>query len=93
MTTIARRILVSGTVTGVGFRYSARREAQACPGLQGYVRNASQRQVECVLQGESRDVEAMTAWLRHGPPGARVVDMSVIEIPVDENRGLFRVTY
>ena len=89
----AYRVLVSGVVTGVGFRYSTLRQAAHYPGLRGYVRNASSRTVECVLQGPENHVRAMIDWLRHGPALARVIECKVSEIPTDPNRRPFRVTY
>ena len=91
MSIVARRVLVSGTVTGVGFRYSTLREARYYPGLRGNVHNATTRQVECVLQGDASDVEAMVRWLRLGPPSAQVVEVEVVNIPVDGTRGPFRI--
>lgn len=78
----AYRVLVRGIVTGVGFRYSARREAARLGELQGYVRNADMRTVECVVQGPETEVNAMLAWLRHGPPAAEVTSCDVQPIAV-----------
>jgi acylphosphatase len=67
---------VIGRVQGVGFRYFARREAQAL-GLDGWVANESNGSVRCVAEGPRDQLEAFLAQLRDGPPGAfveRVVD-------------------
>jgi acylphosphatase len=67
---------VIGRVQGVGFRYFARREAEAL-GLDGWVANESNGSVRCVAEGPRDLLEAFLARLRDGPPGAfveRVVD-------------------
>ena len=91
MARIARRVAVTGRVTGVGFRYAALRAAAELPGLTGFVRNADWDTVECVIQGESEQVEAMTAWLRRGPLGAEVSGCQVSSIPVLEGREPFHI--
>lgn len=93
MATAAVRVTVRGLVTGVGFRYSARREAASFPTLRGYVRNADSRTVECVLQGQPEHVQHMLDWLQHGPPSARVTDCSVTRIPACTDLDLFQITF
>lgn len=70
-------IMVEGTVTGVGFRFSALREAQRYPNIAGYVRNATPRQVEAVVQGPDDEVDEFADWFRHGPPSAHVVSCTI----------------
>ena len=58
-------MLVSGTVTGVGFRYRAVWIAQAL-GITGWVRNTSDdRQVEMALQGTRAAIDEMMDRLKH----------------------------
>jgi acylphosphatase len=54
---VARRVLYTGRVQGVGFRYTARRIAQQYP-VGGYVRNLANGQVELVAEGADQDVAA-----------------------------------
>ena len=77
---LTRQIRVSGRVQGVGYRISLEREALRL-GVTGWVRNRNDGTVEAVLQGTSQAVEALIAWARRGPPGARVarVDESALE--------------
>ena len=89
----ACRILISGMVTGVGFRYYALRQAEHYADLRGYVRNLDDRTVECVLQGPETALEAMTASLRRGPPSARVTDFRISSLPVDPHQPYFHVAY
>jgi len=67
----AVRVLVSGRVQGVGFRYFVAGEAKRLA-LAGFVRNLRDGRVEAVISGESAEVEALLAACRQGPPGSRV---------------------
>ena len=67
----ARRVLVSGRVQGVGFRYFVAGEARAL-GLAGFVRNLRDGRVEAEVCGPADKVEALIAACRRGPPGSRV---------------------
>lgn len=74
MTTGACRFIVTGNVQGVFFRASARDEARRL-GLRGYAKNLPDGSVEVVAAGDAVAIEALTAWLRHGPPMAKVADV------------------
>ena len=74
------KVIVHGMVTGVGFRYSAMREARRIGGLYGYVRNRDSQTVECVVQGPESRVEEFIDWLRRGPVMARIDSCHVSEI-------------
>jgi acylphosphatase len=63
--------LISGRVQGVGFRYSCCHEARRL-GLSGWVRNTINGDVEVWAEGSREKLDALLAWLRQGPPGARV---------------------
>ncbi|GAB6196730.1 acylphosphatase [Lysobacter xanthus] len=65
------RFLVSGRVQGVAFRAATRHEALAL-GLRGHARNLPDGRVEVVAHGDPAAVEALAAWLAHGPSLARV---------------------
>ena len=58
MTTSKKRVHVyySGSVQGVGFRFTAERLASKL-GLKGWVRNAEDGRVELVCEGEPADIE------------------------------------
>lgn len=70
------QVVVEGRVQGVFFRGSVRDEA-ARRGVRGWVRNRADGSVEAVLEGAPDAVEQVVAFMRHGPPGARVVDAQV----------------
>ena len=67
----AARFFVSGKVQGVWFRASTRDEALRL-GLQGYARNLDDGRVEVLVAGDAGAIDALAAWLGHGPPLARV---------------------
>jgi len=72
------RVVVSGDVQGVGFRWSARDEA-AGRGVAGWVRNRPDGRVEAVFGGSPDAVDAMVAWCRNGPRWATVSGVHVVE--------------
>ena len=65
------RFLVSGKVQGVCFRAATRDEALRL-GLRGHARNLPDGRVEVLAAGDSALIDRLAAWLRHGPPHARV---------------------
>jgi len=75
---VKRRIVVAGRVQGVGFRDFARRAALRL-GVAGWVRNRRDGAVEALIAGPAEAVEALLAELRRGPPGARVVRLTIVE--------------
>jgi acylphosphatase len=62
---------VIGRVQGVGFRYSATMEARRLR-LSGWVRNATNGDVEVWAEGAEEKLKTFLAWLRHGPQYSRV---------------------
>lgn len=72
------RVLVSGDVHGVGFRWSTRAEADG-RGLAGWVRNLRDGRVEAVFEGPEEDVDALVAWCRTGPRWASVTGVDAVE--------------
>lgn len=76
MERVRARVLVVGRVQGVFFRAETRREAGVL-GLEGWVRNLPDGNVEAVFEGDRASVGAAVEWCRHGPPHASVEDVSV----------------
>jgi len=62
---------VSGKVQGVGFRYSAAREAMRL-GVNGWVKNAANGDVEVWAEGSPERLELFHKWLKRGPQFSRV---------------------
>ena len=88
----AFRARVTGRVQGVGFRWSAVREARRL-GLRGWVRNADDGSVEVEAEGASPQLEDFLAWLRRGPAGAFVSDVEVHPVAPDGARGDFDLEF
>ncbi|CAB3756144.1 acylphosphatase [Paraburkholderia humisilvae] len=76
-------VRVRGVVQGVGFRLATVREAHAL-GIKGWVANVDDGSVEAVLQGPANQVDRMLMWLRHGPPAARVTEVTGEERVTDK---------
>jgi acylphosphatase len=80
---VVRRLVIRGRVQGVGFRHALAVEARAL-GLCGWVRNCRNGTVEAIVAGPARQVDAIVAWSRRGPPAA-----GVTAVDVDEATGAF----
>jgi acylphosphatase len=72
----AFRALVEGRVQGIGFRYSARREALRLD-LRGWVRNLPDGSVEVWAEGERTALTEYGIWLEQGPPGAWIREIHI----------------
>lgn len=69
--------LVSGRVQGVFFRASTQREASAL-GLDGHAVNLDDGRVEVLARGKSDALDQLQAWLKQGPPSARVDQLAAL---------------
>lgn len=83
---VARRLVISGRVQGVGFRYFTQ-DAAAREGVTGWVRNLADGRVEAYLEGESDSVTRVERAIRQGPRGARVEH---VEVDTEEPGGAYR---
>jgi acylphosphatase len=81
---VRRRVVARGSVQGVFFRDTTRREASAA-GVAGWVENRSDGAVEAVFEGEPEAVERLVGFMREGPRSARVEHVDVSE---EEPEGL-----
>ena len=77
---MAKHLVISGRVQGVGFRYSMAEEAERL-GATGWVRNRRDGTVEAVLDGPAGAVDGLLAWARRGPPSAHVTGVQISETP------------
>jgi acylphosphatase len=73
---IRAKVIITGRVQGVFFRYTIRIKAQE-KGLTGWVRNLYSGEVESLFEGDEDKVKEMVAWCHKGPPGARVEKVKV----------------
>lgn len=69
------RFVVSGRVQGVFFRASTRMEALRL-GVAGSARNLADGCVEVIATGSNESLDTLEAWLRQGPPAARVTGVA-----------------
>jgi acylphosphatase len=81
---VARRLVISGRVQGVGFRWFAR-DAAAREGVMGWVRNLPDGRVEAYVEGDADAVDRFERAVRQGPGSARVSD--VLVVPDDPSGG------
>ena len=77
---VARRYVVSGRVTGVGFRYFAQ-DAARREGLTGFVRNLPDGRVEALAEGDEESLTRFERALRRGPSRARVEHVEIDHLP------------
>jgi acylphosphatase len=83
------RLVVSGRVQGVGFRYWVERQA-AMRGVSGWVRNRYDGSVEALFSGEATAVDAMIGACRSGPRWAMVDNVTVVDEAADPGLRGFR---
>jgi acylphosphatase len=75
---MAKHLVITGVVQGVGYRASFERQAVAL-GLCGWVRNRRDGAVEAEVDGDVAAIEAIIAWAHQGPPASRVEQVKVAE--------------
>lgn len=85
------RILISGKVQGVFFRYEAKLMA-ARQKLAGRIRNTSDGGVEAIVQGEEESIRKFITWCRRGPPLAQVENISIEWFPDAPKFNSFEIT-
>ena len=86
----AVNVLVTGRVQGVGFRYSARQEAVR-KGLKGWVRNQADGSVGLHCEGPESVVDSFVTWLKTGPPGSRVLNVTVKSVNPEKKHTTFAI--
>ena len=91
MSTIARHIIFTGRVQGVGFRFTAHR--MACRNqLTGYVRNLSDGTVEMFAQGSAGDIDDCVEDIQQSLIG-HVRETRIEEVPPDPRYTDFKITF
>ncbi|MEZ3160572.1 acylphosphatase [Microbacterium sp. BWT-B31] len=80
------RVVVTGEVQGVGYRYTMRLVAGDA-GVAGWVRNRRDGSVEAEVEGTPDQVDEVLAWMAGGPPGSRVDTARVTDAAPTGARG------
>jgi len=83
MKQIGCKVIVSGHVQNVGFRFYTSREAHK-QGITGHAKNLYNGDVEVVLYGSYEAVSNMLKWLEKGPATAHVDNIKVSDIAFNE---------
>lgn len=86
------RLRIAGRVQGVWYRGATEAHARKL-GVDGWVRNLPDGNVEALIEGEPGAVRALVAWCRTGPPGARVTDVTECPEPTGDDLAGFRIRH
>lgn len=70
------KIIATGLVQGVNFRYYTREKADEL-GLVGWVMNLPDGNLEIIAQGERKNLEKLIKWCQTGPQFARVKEINI----------------
>jgi acylphosphatase len=84
------RLIVTGRVQGVGFRFSAQDEAMDLA-LTGWARNLMSGEVEIVAEGRRDRLRMLVAWAHRGPRLAHVADVREEWLDFTGEFGDFRI--
>ena len=88
---VARHIIFTVRVQGVGFRFTAHRMAKRHQ-LTGFVRNLSNGTVEMLAQGPTDDIDDCIQDIREYYAGY-IRETNIEEIPPDPQLTDFRITF
>lgn len=86
------RALISGRVTGVGFRYFVTSRAERY-NITGYVRNLDTGSVEIEAEGDRKEVFDFLMEVKPGPTNAQVVSFQTEWRPYEKKHNEFFVKY
>ena len=83
------RLTIRGKVQGVFYRATAKEIADVL-GVKGWVKNLPDRNVEITATATGESLQKFTGWCKQGPPRAKVDDVIVDELVLEEFRD-FRI--
>lgn len=86
MENVGCKVIVSGIVQCVGFRYFTCIEAHGYS-LSGHAKNLQCGDVEVLMFGEKNNIDKMLKWLENGPKTARVESITVSDVPYIVHKG------
>lgn len=70
------QLIITGKVQGVGYRISARREAERLS-ISGWVENKPNGHVEIMAEGYQQQLNQLITWAQNGPQFANVDDIVI----------------
>lgn len=82
---LEKHLVIKGRVQGVGFRHFTKKNAESL-GVNGWVKNLSNGDVEVVVQGEEDQVNEMIEHLKSGPAPAKVQEVREVDGDESSNR-------
>ena len=88
---VAKNVIFSGRVQGVGFRFTVHRIAGRFQ-LRGWVKNLPDGNVEMLAQGPEVDVDGCISDIQESFSGY-VRNTKITEVPVDPRYSDFKITY
>jgi len=80
------RLIIKGKVQGVFYRATAKDVADLI-GVKGWIRNLPNDNVEITATAAEDVLQKFIAWCKQGPPKARVDEVTVEELNVEEFKG------
>ena len=88
---IAKRIIFTGNVQGVGFRFTAHSIARGWE-LKGFVRNLPDGSVEMLAQGRAEDIEGCLSDIGETFAGS-ISETRIEDVEPDNRYNDFRITF
>ena len=83
------RLTIKGKVQGVFYRATAKDVADLI-GLRGWIRNLPNNNVEITATAPEETLQKFVNWCKQGPPKAKVDDVIIEELSLEEFNG-FRI--
>ena len=91
MAEIAKKIIFTGCVQGVGFRFTAFNIANRCQ-LIGYVRNSLDGTVEMIAQGNFEDIDDFLRRIKEAFADY-IEETKIQDIPLNTDFDEFKITF
>ena len=90
---LCAKIIISGYVQGVGYRYFALKTAHALA-ITGWVKNIAHGKVEVYAEGAKEQLDDFVVQLKQGPFNSTVTDIDVTIFESEEKKfSDFRITH
>lgn len=76
---MAKHLIITGLVQGIGYRASFMHQARALQ-LSGWVRNRPDGSVEAIVSGDAQALQSIIDWAWLGPSGAQVRNVTIVDV-------------